>query len=78
MRLIAGESALLTAVGATAGCIALVGVGFAIAPMLLQPVADPFTFAVSAAVLAAVAAIAGVIPARAAARSDISRVLRAD
>ncbi len=77
VRLMMSESALLTAIGLAAGCIVLVGIGLALAPMLAQPVADPFTFAVSGAVLAAVAGIAGLMPARLAARADASRILRA-
>jgi ABC-type antimicrobial peptide transport system permease subunit len=71
------ESIVLVALGVVIGTAAALGAGRFVATLLFNLAPnDPATIAASAIVMAAVAAVAGYLPARAAARVDPMVALR--
>jgi putative ABC transport system permease protein len=77
VRLVLGQTALLTIIGVALGLVGAVTLGQLIATQLYDVSArDPFTFAVTALTLTVVALIAAWIPTRRATAVDPIRVLR--
>jgi len=75
--MVLGEAAVLVATGLAIGCAAAMGTTHFVAGFLYgMKASDPTTFAVAAGVLGMVAALAGFLPARRAARVDPMNALR--
>jgi len=78
-RMIVGQGLTLAVAGLAIGTIAALGLTRLMAGLLFQvSAADPFSFAASALVFAAIAALASYLPARRATRVDPAEALRCE